>query len=230
MQALKYLYKNRRREFVIYGAISSDNGWKNWQKAEEACKVLVEAGLADAGDDHKIRITDKGETFLDQYEKEELEIIYETIFDDYEFTLLRYFYRHQEKMRFEELPEIFIKQVPRYTTGLDMMQLIHLLEVENFKNYITHDGNRYQINDNGIRYYEYLIRPTQSKTEGPVPSPVYNIHVDRSTLVGTATESIITNENNKAKKKSGGTIKKIIIGVIITVIGGLIVLWMTSRN
>lgn len=231
MQALKYLYKNRGRDIIIYGAISSDHGWRSWQKAEEACKPLVEAGFAEA-EEYKVKITKKGEEFLVQYQKHELDEIYETIFDNFEFTLLRYFYKHREPMQLEELPEIFTKEVPRYTTGLDMMNLIHLLEIEAFKKYIKHDGNRYQINDNGVRYFEYLISSAKTPTVTPVHTiaPVYNIHVDRSNIVGTSTESIVTQDNREVHKKPGSLMKKIIIGVIITVLGGLIVWWITTRN
>jgi hypothetical protein len=157
LKILQFLSKQRKSEPVVYGHISLRMGLKTSKESEEAAKVLVKNNLAE-NEEYKIWITQKGKELVLQLEKEELENIYETVFDDYTFTVLKFLYKQEIPLKLEDFPEILKTHAPQYQTMYPEGNLIQFLEFGEISKYVVHQYNKYELNESGKKYFEYLNR------------------------------------------------------------------------
>lgn len=154
----KILFHLRKHENSknSFGSLSFQLGLGAWQTAERLALNLQADGLVDITDG-QVQITGTGKEWMADFLKKQDERIYETIFDDYNFSLLRFLYEHDAPLSFEELPEVLSQQAPRKTNGYETMNLHHMLEIE-LKQYIDQGNGKYALNALGKKYTEHLAK------------------------------------------------------------------------
>jgi hypothetical protein len=155
-KVLEYLYKQQGERGNIYGNISANIGLRSADKSEEICKILYAYDLAEYRDE-RVFIKETGRKWVERFYVEQEERIYEFVYEDYKFALLRFLYEQDLPIGLDEFPEILKDEAPKNTRGYPSMNLLHMLDIE-FSKYVDTPMNKYELNSSGRKYFEHLAK------------------------------------------------------------------------
>lgn len=133
-------------------------------------KSLVGKGLIEETKSD-VSITPAGIDYLGKIEHQNEDLAYENVYDDYEYSILKYLYVNNWGISLDDFPNIMMKEVPEKTYGVEEGNLLEYLESQ--KQYIDKDlqNHRYKLNNFGKRRYRYLtdkkIAEKEAKSESP---------------------------------------------------------------
>jgi hypothetical protein len=151
-QVLAHLYKRKTLKGLIYGSISFDLGLGAATRAEELCVPLICNKLVEQND-NRICITQLGCDWMTKYLQTQENIILESLFFDYTFTLLRFLYNQEAPVKLDEFPSLLETHAPKITDGYDSLNLLQMVKFE-LKTYVEQKGNKYQLSNAGHKYIE----------------------------------------------------------------------------
>ncbi|MCS3797860.1 hypothetical protein [Niastella sp. OAS944] len=151
-QVLANLYKRKNAKGVIYGSISMDLGLGAASRAEDLCVPLFSYKLAELID-NRVSITQLGCDWMVRFLQAQENLILESLFSDYTFTILRFLFNQEAPIKLDEFPSLLESHAPKITDGYDSLNLHQMLQFE-LKAYVEHKKNKYQLNNSGRRYVE----------------------------------------------------------------------------
>lgn len=90
---------------------------------------------------------------MTKYLQTQENIILESLFFDYTFTLLRFLYNQEAPVKLDEFPSLLETHAPKITDGYDSLNLLRMVKFE-LKTYVEPKGNKYQLSNAGHKYIE----------------------------------------------------------------------------
>jgi hypothetical protein len=207
-KVLQYLYKHQDESGHIYGSISLNLGQGSAEKSEEICKTLYSDGLAEWRD-NRVFITDSGRKWVRDFYEQQDERIRQYIYEDYDFALLRFLYEQDTPIMFEEFPEILMNEAPKKTKGYPSMNLIHMLEIE-FRKYINRPMNKYELNLEGRKYFEHLLKSKNKQSPG-LPHTTNVIHIHQ--MINSAIQQSTSDSTVSFKKEQVEEVQKFLSSI-----------------
>ena len=126
------------------------------EELDKEIKTLYDNGLVDK-EGENVKISPIGKSFIEQIEAEESKEIFRTIFNDFDFSIIKYFYKRDEPLYIEDIPDVFAKKVERYfPNGSDEYNLMQYLQFTIGENF-TVRNQLYQLSEIGKQYLLYLL-------------------------------------------------------------------------
>lgn len=165
----------------------------NQEEFSNALDKLNSDSFLDGGKTH-LSLSNKGRTQLEKIQEEEIEAIYSTIFDDFEFTLFHFFHNRGGKIALDCIPQIIKDSVPE-KKGINDMPLINYLFKKS--NLFNETHREYELNDLGKQYYLNLLSKRKAALSNQENGHHYTttINAGRNSVITTGNKNTINSIN-----------------------------------
>ena len=157
---LNYLAQLPKDRLATNEKIIFDLGIDN-DSYTEAKFYLSTNGYVDGGKTH-ISLTSTGRLKFAEIKKQEEDEIYETVFDNFDYTLFRYFFNKGDFMALSEIPQVLKSNVPEKIGLNDFPISNYLLKKKQYFDFIN---KQYRINENGKQFYFKLKKDMENKQQ-----------------------------------------------------------------
>jgi predicted transcriptional regulator len=195
LRILKFLNRRGNSSPSVYGSIAMNLGLRTWEEAANFSEILIKNALVEAMD-NKISITSKGKSFVEFVNRKESDEICETLFDDYDFTLLKYFYNQDDFMKLDDIPDVLKTHAPVHRNSYSTdMNFLHHVELGEMSKYIANKSQQFKINEDGIRFYKYKAKGLSKNNQ----SNFSNMEVLKKLI--TFSPQVFTIPNNPQNKR-----------------------------
>lgn len=176
---LMYLSKLSHDRLITNERIKDDLDLSEEEFSIARSKLSSE-GLVDGGKTH-MSLNNKGRLRFEELQNEELEDIYSTIFSNFEFTVIKFFYKRGGSVDIKDVPQVIKDSVPE-KEGINDFPLVNFLfKRENL--FIT-KMHSYKLNDLGKAYYFQLVNSQKSQTNTNAHQTVINAGNNNLIAVG----------------------------------------------
>lgn len=154
----------------------------------DALKGLVDKGLIQETKSD-VSITSTGIDYLIKIERQNEDLVFEDIFEDFDYAVLKFLHVNNWRVKLEEFPAILMKEVSKKVTPRDDVNLLNYLHSK--EKYIDFNVDGYKLNNDGIRYYKFLTDKKIAEKEAKTIPLVFG----NNNVVGNSTTTT-TNSNN----------------------------------
>jgi len=147
---------------------------------------LTSENLLDGGKTH-LSLNEKGRRRIEVILANESNDINSTIFSDFEFTVIRFFYNRDGFVDIEDIPKVIKDSVPE-KKGINDMPMVNYLHKQ--QRFFDHDFQKYKLNELGKSYYFHLLEQQKNKS--------INSSVSHHTTINAGNENIIAVGNQNS--------------------------------
>lgn len=162
---LKYLSRNKSNRVISPGLLYQHIYVGTGEELNTTLESLVAKGfIKETKSD--VEITPAGNDYLLNIEDKNKELAYEDVFDDYDYSVLKYLYVNDWGIRINEFPAITFKEVPDKETIYDESNLTSYLYSK--RPYIDNINDCYKLNEEGKRNYLFLTKKKIAEKEAAV--------------------------------------------------------------
>lgn len=117
-------------------------------------------------DNNYVSLTEYCKTNIEEIETKELDLMYKSIFENYDFALIQFLYNRGYAINIDDFPELLKTSAPQHGNAINDGNLIHLLF--RFKNFINEEYHCYSLTMAGKKYYENIIEKNNENKPKPV--------------------------------------------------------------